>query len=159
MSDSEKLLSYIAGFLDGDGCLMAQLVKRKGYFYGYQIRLSIVFYQKLQNIDHLVWLQRYFKKGYLRERKDGMAEYTIVGIKSVAKILTKLRKHLRLKKKQSNLLLKIAKIPLKPTPNQFIRFCKLVDESAKYNYSKKRKVTSREVMKFLQRRKIIPRND
>ena len=36
-------LAYIAGFLDGDGCIMLQLVPRKGYVLGYQIRASIVF--------------------------------------------------------------------------------------------------------------------
>ena len=30
--------SYIAGFLDGDGCIMFQLIHRKDYVYGYQIR-------------------------------------------------------------------------------------------------------------------------
>ena len=43
MNDEEK--SYIAGFLDGDGSIMAQLVKRKGYKLGFQVRTSIVFYQ------------------------------------------------------------------------------------------------------------------
>ncbi len=41
MSDEDK--AYIAGFLDGDGSIMAQLVFRKDYRLGYQIRVSIVF--------------------------------------------------------------------------------------------------------------------
>ena len=44
----EKTKAYIAGFLDGDGCVMFQLVKRKGYIFGFQIRASVVFYQKAE---------------------------------------------------------------------------------------------------------------
>lgn len=155
----DERLVYIAGFLDGDGCIMAQLVRRKGYVYGYQIRLSIVFYQKLQNINHLIWLKKYFKKGYIRKRNDGMVEYTIVGIKPVEEILTKLQSYLRLKRKQANLVLKIVKIPSKPSVKQFLKYCQLVDQSAKYNYSKKRKVTTTSVQNYLVEHKIIPRND
>jgi intein-encoded DNA endonuclease-like protein len=44
LKDEEK--AYIAGFLDGDGSIMAQLVSRKDYRLRYQIRVSVVFYQK-----------------------------------------------------------------------------------------------------------------
>ena len=39
-------LSYIAGFLDGDGSIFAQMVKRDDYKLGFQIRVSISFFQK-----------------------------------------------------------------------------------------------------------------
>lgn len=39
-------LSYIAGFLEGDGCILSQIVKRKDYKFGFELRLSINFYQK-----------------------------------------------------------------------------------------------------------------
>jgi intein-encoded DNA endonuclease-like protein len=39
-------LSYIAGFLDGDGSIYAQIIKRSDYRLGFQIRVSITFYQK-----------------------------------------------------------------------------------------------------------------
>ncbi len=48
MQEIEK--AYIAGFLDGDGCIMVQFVRRKDYVFGYQIRTSIVFYQKANNL-------------------------------------------------------------------------------------------------------------
>lgn len=38
--------AYIAGFLDGDGSILAQLVRRTDYRLGFQIRVSITFYQK-----------------------------------------------------------------------------------------------------------------
>jgi intein-encoded DNA endonuclease-like protein len=43
---SEKELSYIAGFLDGDGCVNAQIIRRKNYELLFQIRVSVVFFQK-----------------------------------------------------------------------------------------------------------------
>jgi hypothetical protein len=44
VSDNE--FSYIAGFLDGDGCINAQIVRRKNYKLLFQIRVSITFFQK-----------------------------------------------------------------------------------------------------------------
>ena len=38
--------SYITGFLDGDGSIYAQIIKRSDYRLGFQIRVSITFYQK-----------------------------------------------------------------------------------------------------------------
>jgi LAGLIDADG endonuclease len=37
--------AYIAGFLDGDGSIIAQLILRKDYKFKFQIRLSIQFTQ------------------------------------------------------------------------------------------------------------------
>ncbi len=145
----EETKAYIAGFLDGDGCLMAQLVKRNGYKFGYQIRLSIVFYQHEQNVKHLEWLKSVLKKGYIRIRNDQMAEYTIVGINDVIKIIERILPHLRLKRKQANNLLKFDKLPSRPTKDQFIKFCRLVDETAKYNFSKKRKIFTQQVIEYL----------
>ena len=40
-------LSYIAGFLEGDGCILSQIIKRKDYKFGFELRLSVSFYQKV----------------------------------------------------------------------------------------------------------------
>jgi intein-encoded DNA endonuclease-like protein len=96
VSNEEK--AYIAGFLDGDGCVMAQLVRRKDYIYGYQVRVSVVFYQKDSHKEILSWLKRKLGYGYIRHRNDGMVEYTIVGLKEVKEILNVLYPYVRLKK-------------------------------------------------------------
>ena len=150
MSDEEK--AYIAGFLDGDGSIMAQLIKRKGYKFGYQIRVSIVFYQKTIHQDHLLWLKKQLGYGYVRIRNDGMSEYTIVGLSEVEHVLSTLNSFLRLKKVLARkVLLLIKQHPSQRKVNvaQFIRLSKLVDETAKFNYTKKRKNTSTEVIEFL----------
>ncbi len=92
------ILAYIAGFLDGDRSIFFQLVKRKDYIYGYQIRCSISFYQKSKNAYILTWLKSIFKNGYIRHRRTGISDYTVVEPEKVKEILKTLRKFARLKK-------------------------------------------------------------
>ena len=143
--------SYIAGFLDGDGCIMFQLVRRKDYVFGYQVRASVVFYQKEIHRSHLEWIKQKFQQGYIRNRKDGMSEYTIVGIKSVQKVLSDLGPHLRLKKAHVELSRRIFEIiPKRFTPNQLVAVGKLVDKFKDLNYSKRRKNTSEVLEHFFE---------
>ncbi|MGH7156509.1 MAG: LAGLIDADG family homing endonuclease [Candidatus Saccharimonadales bacterium] len=150
MTNEEK--AYIAGFLDGDGSIMAQLVFRKDYKLGYQIRVSLVFYQKTSHQEHLLWLKKQLGFGYIRERRDGMTEYTIVGLREVEFVLKLLYPFLRLKKVlAAKVLVLIERHPAqrKMTAKQLLSLSQLVDETAKFNYSKKRTVTSVQVKAFL----------
>ena len=154
---SNEELAYIAGFLDGDGCVMAQLVRRKDYIYGYQIRTSIVFYQKLRNQKILRWLKSQIKVGYIRHRNDGMAEYTIVGLREVKDVLKTLLPYLRLKKEIAEQVIKLIEAhPKRMAPKKLVRLSKLVDNTAKFNYSKKRTNTSEIVRLFLKKANLIP---
>ena len=81
------IIAYIAGFLDGDGSIFFQIVPRKDYKQKFQIRTSIAFYQKTEFIEILEWLKGIFETGYIRKRKTGMSDYTIVESKEVQKIL------------------------------------------------------------------------
>lgn len=38
--------AYLAGFIDGDGSILAQLVKKEGYRYHFQVRVQVLFFQK-----------------------------------------------------------------------------------------------------------------
>ena len=154
---SSEDLAYIAGFLDGDGCVMAQLVRRKDYIYGYQIRTSIVFYQKSQNQRILQWLQSRLHFGYIRQRKDGMAEYTIVGLKEVETVLKTLLPHLRLKKELAESVIRLIEAhPKRMTPETLVRLSTLVDNTARFNYSKKRTNTGRTIRSYLEKTNLIP---
>ena len=151
--------AYIAGFLDGDGCLMAQLVRRKDYIYGYQVRTSIVFYQKQMHNEILSWLKNKLNYGYIRDRNDGMTEYTIVGLREVNEVLQLLYPFLRLKKVLAKLVMELIKShPKKMTADELMRLSYLVDKTARFNYSKKRTNTSKTVKIFLQH-KSFPRRD
>ena len=151
--------AYIAGFLDGDGCIMFQNVYRKDYVFGYQIRASVVFYQKTKHRQHLDWLNTLFSVGYVRERNDGMTEYTIVGLEPVMKVLEQLEPHLRLKKSHVQLARNIMEI-LSPrysriTPEKLLKASRLVDKFTGINYSKKRTNTSAVVEQFLREKKFL----
>jgi len=157
---TKKELAYIAGFLDGDGCVMLQLIFRHDYPLGYQIRASIVFYQKTMKKDFLLWLKSKLKDGYIRERNDEMSEYTIVGFDRVERILKLLLPFLRLKKPQAKLTLEVIKeIPKKKrgmyTAKLLLKLAKKIDKFKQLNYSKKRKITSVQVEKFLKSRKLL----
>ena len=154
---SNEELAYIAGFLDGDGCVMAQLVRRKDYIYGYQIRTSIVFYQKSRNQRILHWLKSRLKIGYIRHRNDEMTEYTIVGLREVKSILAILLPYLRLKKELAEEVIKLIKaIPKRMSPEELVRLSKIVDSTAKFNYSKKRTNTSMTIRSYLENTDQIP---
>lgn len=155
MSDEEA--AYIAGFLDGDGSIIAQLVRRKDYKLGFQIRVSIVFYQKHSHQEILFWLKEQLKHGYIRHRNDGMTEYTIVGLSEVEQVLKLLHGKLRLKKGLAKDVLKLISLhPQKMTAEKLIELSKLVDDTARFNYSKKRTITSLTVITFLKSRLLFP---
>lgn len=148
--------NYIAGFLDGDGSIMAQLVHRKDYRLGYQIRVSIVFYQKTNHQDFLLELKERLGYGYVRMRNnDGMSEYTIVGFREVEFVLKLLYPFLRLKKALAHDVLDLIKRhpeQRKLTVQQLVALSELVDKTASFNYSKKRTVGSAQVIAFLSQR-------
>lgn len=152
-------LAYIAGFLDGDGCIMLQLIYRKDYILGYQIRASVVFYQKQQNRKFLEWLKSKLHVGYIRDRNDGMTEYTIVGIDCVGRILKLLKPYLILKQKHARIALRVlGQMPgngRQMKPRILLRLSKEVDKFADLNYSKKRTNTSRKLEEFLFSHKLL----
>ena len=155
MNNEEK--AYIAGFLDGDGCVMAQLVKHKDYLLGFQIRVSIVFYQKLKNQEILTWLKSMLQYGYIRERNDGMAEYTIVGSAEVRETLVFLLPFLRLKSELAQKVIDlIDQLPKKMNADSLLKLSKLVDETALFTYSKKRKQTYQSVHDYFSEHKLFP---
>lgn len=155
MTNEEK--AYIAGFLDGDGCIMAQLVRRKDYIFGYQVRTSIVFYQNQTHQEILSWLKSMLDIGYIRQRNDGMAEYTIVGLRDVRHIVALLLPFLRLKQELAQLIIHlIDSYPATMTPNELVRLGRLVDATAAFSYSKRRTNTVATVIDFLHQHDLFP---
>ena len=148
-------LAYIAGFLDGDGSIFFQIIPRKDYKQKFQIRTSIAFYQKTEYVWILDWLKEMFGVGYIRHRKTGISDYTIVETKEVKRILLLLQPYVKLKSKQVNLGLEIiSKIDNKKSDEDFLEICKLVDKFKELNYSKKRIITSKVVKNFYPRRDL-----
>ena len=143
-------LAYIAGFLDGDGSIFFQIIPRPDYKQKFQIRSSIAFYQDSKYVEILEWLKEMFESGYIRHRKTGISDYTVVESKKVKILLKLLQPYVKLKKKQVNLGLEILeKLNNKESNEDFLKICKLVDKFKELNYSKKRTITYETVIRSL----------
>ncbi len=139
-------LEYIAGFLDGDGSVFFQIVKTKNIHKPFRIRSSVLFSQKTSNAVILDKLQAFFGVGYIRHRKTGVSDYTVVDPVEVERILHSLQPHVVLKKEHIQLGLKILeRLKHVQDMHDFIETCKLVDTFGQLNYSKKRTITSKVV--------------
>jgi hypothetical protein len=141
--------SYLAGFIDADGSIVAQIVSRKDYVLKFQIRVSVICIQQMSRIHHLRDFQTEIGKGTIRDRGDGIAEFAIVGHKNVAAFLKQIIPYLRNKKKQANLVLCICEqLDLtKKNPQKFLELCALADHVAALNDSKNRTNTTEIVKK------------
>ncbi len=149
LSESQK--AYLAGFLDGDGCINAQLVSRPEYRLKFQIRLSITFFQSTKRYWFLCQWHKLLGCGVLRKRNDGISEYSIVGTANVARICTLLLPYLCLKRRQAELVLQIlAKLSRTQDKEEFIALCELADSIGALNDSKKRTITAAVVRQKLE---------
>ena len=60
--EDECTNAYIAGFLDGGGCLNAQIITRDDYRLLFEVRVTITFYQKSKRDWFIVWLKKKFQE-------------------------------------------------------------------------------------------------
>lgn len=157
MKFSKEFASYLAGFLDGDGSIYVKLTRNRTYRFGFQIAPYVVFYQSIRAKAFLEELSRLIGGGYVRTRKDGIAEYIIGDTITLQMVLCVVQPHVRLKQKQVALALEILEAkPKIKTRNDFIRVATMIDRFKDLNYSKKRTVTAQTVKEFLQKRQLTP---
>ena len=153
---SKEDIIYLAGFLDGDGCINAQIVPRKDYLLKFQIRVSITFFQKTKRHWFMLFLHKKIGCGTIRKRNDGISEYAIIGNQNVKSLLEALQVYLQVKRKQCNLILKIISCSSKnQRPDEFLKNCDLVDQVAALNDSKKRTNTAAQVRRILEQLSIV----
>ena len=140
---NNEQLAYLAGFLEGTGCFLVQIVKGAQYRYKYTIRVSIVFYQKKDKHWYFIQLKNLIGIGSIRFHNDGMLEYSITGLSPTRKFLGMIFPYLILKKNLAVLIFRIID-GLNDVKNEadFLEVCKLVDKVADHTYSRKRKNTS-----------------
>jgi hypothetical protein len=88
--------------------------------------------------------------GYIRDR-GLISDFVLVEPANVGKLLQQLQPFLRLKQKQADLVLKIIEQPPPPRDSQdsFLKLCRLVDQVAELNDTKKRKHTADSVSAML----------
>lgn len=143
-------LAYIAGFIDGDGCINCQIIPRKDYRYKFQIRISLSITQKTSRHWILLWFAKKIKSGTIRKRSDGISELTLVGKNQVIAVLKALLPFFKLKRRQAILVLEIGtQLSKDQDPQSFLKLCEQVDKIAQLNDSKKRKFTAQVVRETL----------
>jgi len=151
-------LAYISGFLDGDGSIFFQIVRsRKNNFQNpFTIRTSVAFYQKTTHVKILKQLKMWLRAGYIRHRKTGISDYTVVEPHEVRKILESLQPYVILKKEHLELSLTILDRLNQTSREAFLETCRLVDRFGELNYSKKRTITSKVVEEYFRNNPLPP---
>lgn len=149
-------LLYLAGLIDGDGSLVAQIVRRSDFVSKFQIRCTVQITQSKKRRHFLENIQEIIGYGTVRDREN-ISDYVLTETRCVYFFLKQLSPFLRLKKKQSNLILRIIEqLPSsKNSPLLFVELCDISDHVAQLNDSKSRKITAEVVRKELQELKRI----
>ena len=132
--------AYLAGFLDGDGSIYVRLKPNASYRYGFQVAPYIVLFQSKKDEANFNKICSLINLGYLRERKDGVLEYTINRKEAILSFLLLIEPYLILKQEQAKLIRKIflEKEKVKDKKD-FARLMLLIDLFRELNYSHKRK--------------------
>ena len=140
-SISSTKRAYLAGFLDGDGSIYVRLKPSTDYRYGFQVAPYIILFQSAKERSKFEKICSLINLGYIRERKDGILEYTIGKIDNILEFLSIVEPFVILKREQVALMKKIIKQKERVENKQdFKALMKLIDSFRKLNYSKKRKI-------------------
>lgn len=131
--------AYLAGFLDGDGSIYVRLKPNTTYRYGFQVAPYIVLFQSSKDKERFMQLCALIPYGYVRERKDGILEYTISRQKEIIAFLKLVKPYILLKDRQVKLMLDIltAKDRVR-CREDFAQLMELIDKFRSINYSKRR---------------------
>ena len=153
-SQSKIELSYIAGFLDGDGSLMLQIKKRKDGKLKRRFMCTICFYQDSRHEKYLYWIRSILGIGYISRRNDGMTELRINGYNQVEEILHKLLPFIRFKKDQAKALYKAANllmnVKLKSlSENNLLELTNYIVTIQENNYVTRKKKTKQDILNIL----------
>ena len=101
-------LAYIAGFLDGDGCIKARIEKRTYYTFGLGIRIVVSFSQHTRNKHVLEWIHNQLQTGSISDYVNKkMSEYVIYDAKFIERLLKALKPYIVNKTKQADLALRL----------------------------------------------------
>lgn len=139
-------LSYLAGFLDGDGSIHFQLVRQKEYRFGFYIRASMSLSQSTTDRPGLEHLQRLIGGGYLRDRGTGMSDLVITSRPLLIEILSGIQPYVIFKRRQvDRALVLLDRIKRGMSPGEFLEVARQVDAFAALNHSKTKRITAADV--------------
>ena len=139
-------MSYLAGFLDGDGSIHFQLVRQKEYRFGFYIRSSMSLSQSTSAREGLEYLQRLIGGGYLRDRGTGMSDLVVTSRPLLTHLLRGMEPFVVFKKIHVREALKLLpQIKPRMRPKEFLEVARQVDDFASLNYSKTKRITAADV--------------
>lgn len=142
-------LIYLAGFLDGDGSVIAQLKPRADYKNGFQAVLTVQFTQRLNRKIYLEKFKDWLGIGNIRVRA-GVCDLIIGETRSVYEFLKNVKPFVLLKRRQVDIVLSIIeRLPeAKKNPSKFLEVAILIDKVANLNDSKNHVHTSETVKQY-----------
>ena len=143
--------AYVAGFLDGDGSILATVEKRpERRRFPYRIRLRINFTQHNKHIAFIKALQVYLGGvGSVRNiKKYNVSELVIQDRETIEKILKRLLPHIVIKERQAKIMLSIlniyekAKVKVRSsvTEKEYLSILLLVKEIRELNSRTNKKI-------------------
>src|SRR3989338_2575243 len=92
---NQTALAYIAGFLDGDGCIKARIDKQSNNKFGFRTRIIVTFTQHTKNKHVLVWIHNQLRNGSIADYpRRHMSEYVISDSKFVERLLRGLKPYI-----------------------------------------------------------------
>jgi hypothetical protein len=143
-------VSYLAGFLDGDGSIHFQLVRQKEYRFGFYIRASMSLSQSTSARSGLEHLQALIGGGYLRDRGTGMSDLVVTSRPLLIDLLERIQPHVVFKREHvRRALWLLPQIRSGLTSEEFLQVAREVDAFASLNYSKMKRITAADVGQHL----------
>jgi LAGLIDADG endonuclease len=142
--------SYLAGFLDGDGSIHFQLVRQRGYKFGFYIRASMSLSQSTPARQGLEEIQRLIGAGYIRDRGTGMSDLVITSRPVLQQILLEVEPFVIFKREHVARARRLLEwIRPRMEENEFLRIAREVDAFSTLNYSKTKRISAADVEQHL----------
>jgi hypothetical protein len=127
LSEAER--AYLAGFLDGDGAIMALIEKHREKRFGFRVRVEVKATQ-YHECD-VAWLPEQTGVGYVR-RNLNTYEWVVRDQQAVAWLLTMIAPYARCKGNQVALAAEILKHPIS-SREDLVKVALLADALSKFN--------------------------
>ncbi len=125
--------AYLAGFMDGDGAIMATIEGHSEKLFGYRVRVVLKISQMLEK--HVAWLVDMTGAGSVKKCKSTF-EWIVRDQRDVLSLLTQISSFLHTKRKQALLAIKILNIKIM-TKESLFEAAQLADTLASFNVRSK----------------------
>src|SRR3989344_2184671 len=125
--------AYLAGLIDGDGCIMATIEKHNEKKFGYRIRVEVKITQKESIL--LNELFRKYKMGRVARNRSTF-DWIVRDKNHVAYLLKFIKPYTMAKRKQVDIALQILAMSV-DTRSQLLKMARLADALSKFNVRSK----------------------